>query len=282
MRYAIIYLLPITIISVLLIYYMKPISHWLGNSLYPNMENTGHQEAVAKIQDMDGNVVARYSSGEKPLSKGSHVHNYDRIQVGDKSYIVLNFPFHYTLKFSENSQFLVELWDQKKKETSPVYIYIKYGEYEMIQQGQKGRLFLIKNNRQFTPEEGIPPQQGLTLVTPTNPMDPSQTPQTSPHQQPQTTTSYPSTEYIEKMVAAQLSHFEKCLIDHANDRESLKGDTLIGFSILNTGRVQDVAVIKSQIKNKPFEGCIVRVFQALIFKPFNGNMIDFTYPMSFN
>ena len=275
MRYAIIYLLPVTIISVLLIYYMKPISHWLGNSLYPNLENTGPQEAVAKIQDIDGNVVVRYSSEEKPLSKGQQVHNYDRIQVGDKSYIVLNFPSQYTLKFSENSQFLMELWDQKKKETSPVYIYIKYGEYEVIQKGQPGRLFLIKNNRQFTPEEGMPPQQGLTLV---NPTDPSQTPQTSPNQQPQTTTSYPRTEYIEGVVAAQLPYFEKCLIDHANDRESLKGEALIGFSILNTGRVQDVAVIKSQIKNKLFEMCILRVFQALTFKPFNGKMIDFTIP----
>ena len=277
MRYILIYILPTTLIAALLLFYMKPLSLWLGNFIYPTVENVGENKVVGTVQEVSGQVTLSQSSGKKPLAKGDSVHNYDRIEVADKSHVNIKFPSQYTLKFLANSQFLVELWDQKKKETSPIYIYIKYGEHQMIQEGKKGRLFLIKNNRQFSPEETIQPQKPLKLATPT---DPSQESPSNPSQSPMKE-SYPTTESIEKIVQSEITQFEKCLINHSNNPESLSGELLVGFSILNTGGVQGVETIKSQIKNKSFERCILDVFRKLIFQPFHGQSIDFTYPLKF-
>ena len=80
--------------------------------------------------------------------------------------MTLSFPSKYALKFVGHSQFVMELGDQKKGVASPIYIYIRYGQHKMVQAGKKGQLFLIKEGRQFLPEQTIPPKGELALMTP--------------------------------------------------------------------------------------------------------------------
>ena len=288
MRHFFIYLLPALIAAALLIYYMKPLTHWLGNLIHPRVDFT---QVVGNVQKVTGRVVVKkYRQKEyMPLKQGEAVYNYDRIQVVDKSNLILSFPSGYLLQFSENSEFILELWDYQKPQL-PTYIYLNYGQHKMLKKGKAGTLYIIKNNKQFIPEQTIPPQVPLEVLPPGVEVSDTRSKTDSLPNIPKPPKTPPrlrqdpnklSNEYIEKVVRQQRSLFEDCLANGLRDDGVASGDILVGFSILPSGKTADVKAISNQLTSKKLKNCVLNVFQRIRFRSFQGKPIDFSYPINF-
>lgn len=287
MRNFLVYLLPTFLVAALLIYYIKPLTHRLGNFIHPRVDAT---QVVGKAQEIIGRVTIKRHQQKKysAIQQGESVYNYDRIQVANKSSLILNFPSGYSLKFSENSEFVLELWDNQKPQL-PTYIYLNHGQHKMLKKGLTGSLYILKDNRQFTPEQKIPARTPLETLPP-NSFPPSIS-QATTSQSPKGTKKNPtlrkqdfnnlSDEYIEKKVSQQISLFEDCLVKGLSEDGVATGNILVGFSILPTGKTTDVKAINSQLNSEKLKSCVLDVFKRMRFKSFQGETIPFSYPLDF-
>ena len=265
-----IYLLSIAIVT-LLIYYMKPITYWMESLFVSPSKKT---PVVATVVAINGQATAYRSFHTDSLKKGSHIYNYDRVEVGPQSLVTLSFPSGYHIEFSENSQFLVELWNQEKSQ-SPAYIYFEYGQHKMIQKGKSTGLYIIKNNKQYTPKQIIPPQTPLEVTSLTTSFP------TLPPLSEKTHTTL-STEHIESKVREKRSQFEECLLNSLRKDQNVSGHISVGFSILANGKTTNVKAVQSDLTSGTLKACVLGIFKRLQFDSFKEDRpIDFTYPLDF-
>ncbi len=293
------YLVPTLIAVVLLTCYMKPISQWLSSLIQPPVPLP---PKVGFIQNLKGTAHARRYQKNKsvPLKKGEAIFNYDHIHVDRQSQLTLQFLSGYTIEFYENSKIILELWDEKEMQ-APMYIYLKTGRYKTLKRGASDSVYIFSNNRKLTPEQNLAP------LTPSSALPSLQPPQTPPAPPPpalpppaplplpKILLPLPNTPpltlkqdlqnlsnvYIEKIVSEKRPMFEGCLLRRMAENEAVKGQLLIGFSILPTGHITNVKVVQSQVQNKKLETCIANIFQGIRFRPFEGPIIDFKYPFNF-
>ena len=74
MRHIVVYLVPTLLLAILLVYYVKPLSHWLGRLIYSPVESVEKGDVVAEVQEVSGKVVVHRPPQTKPLSKGDKVY----------------------------------------------------------------------------------------------------------------------------------------------------------------------------------------------------------------
>ena len=284
MRQLVIYLVPTFVFAFLLIYFIKPISHWLGGLIYSS-EVEAHL-VVAGVEGLKGHAFVRKNKEEKYLSLESkqEIYNYDRIRVGHRSQLTLAFPFSgYTLEFSQDSEFVIEVGGERPQAVTS--IYFQRGTSKMIKAGKKGRLYIFKDGRRLTPEQKMLPRQ-LLEVKPTLVQGGKATGSSKPSKKESDSKSGGkpglTDRYVEERIGKKRSLFENCLANSLRDDGVAGGDILVGFSILPTGHVTNVQAVKSQLTSENLERCVLDVFKRTRFKSFKGDIIEFSYPLKFN
>lgn len=289
MRSFFVYILPTFVGATLLLYYMKPLTHWVGNFIHPRVDAN---RIVGEAQEVVGSVIIkRYKENQfTVLRPNSPVYNYDRIQVPEKASLTLNFPSGYSIKFLENSEFVLELWDYQKPKL-PTYIYLNRGRHEMLKRGPLESLYILKDNQQFTPDQTIPTYIASLEVLPTSASPPrlpakQKSLPKSPHpplnlQKLKKDLNNLSNKYINKVVGQQRLLFEDCLANALRDNKKPSGDILVGFSILPSGKTENIKAISDQLNNPTLKNCVLNVFKRTKFQSFQGKAIAFSFPLKF-
>lgn len=87
--------------------------------------------------------------------------------------------------------------------------------------------------------------------------------------------------HIEQRIATKNNALENCQIKAIQSTKGAKGSLIIGFTVLNTGEIQNIRILSSNILNSSFEKCIIQVFARLQLDSFEGEHIYFSHSLKF-
>lgn len=86
---------------------------------------------------------------------------------------------------------------------------------------------------------------------------------------------------IEKAVNDNLQAFDACYTLGADKQGKLEGTITIKATVGPLGKVMDVAVGKSTVKNSKVNDCVGAAFKKVVFPEPKGGVAIVTYPMTF-
>ncbi len=90
-----------------------------------------------------------------------------------------------------------------------------------------------------------------------------------------------SSDAIEKVVNSHAASIEDCYKREARTNPNLKGSISVQFTIKADGRVSDVRIIESTLRNSKVESCVRQRINSWRFEPINENEGDATFRQKF-
>ncbi len=86
---------------------------------------------------------------------------------------------------------------------------------------------------------------------------------------------------IQKAVNDNLQAFDACYTLGADKKGKLEGTITVKATVGPLGKVIDVAVVKSTVKNSKVNDCVGAAFKKVVFPQPKGGVAIVTYPMTF-
>lgn len=208
----------------------------------------------------------------------------------------IRFPSGTELRLIEKTQAIVEYWNPADT-NSPVYINIMIGDFELLELGQRGKVFIVKDRRLFSPSYR-PKDKVFTLKLRSSKLglaetdeppveeNPSQPDNTSSQLSPPTTQSGQDStltnEYIENVITNKKKNFQHCQANAIRrSMGKVEGMVLVGFTIQPRGKIEDARILQTSINNQQLMDCLLSVFKTCRFQGFTGAPIVRSYPLSF-
>jgi len=285
--------LPVFIVALvlggILIAKSIPIAHWWANQ---KVDAPGKQMELGKISSFDGRVLIRnFKQTEfNELSSPTSVLHLDTLQIQSRSRMELEFPSNFKVAISGPALLVLEAW-QSTSPQSPVLLHVLSGELEILTEGTKGQLYVMKDNQMLDPVAAAKTgTRGLILSSlnlvdsnsePTAPEAPPQPKANEVHPDSVSVENTLSNEYIDANIAERQEDFQRCQTHAVRENAESRGQILIGITIAPTGKMDEVRILSSDINNETFKNCVVEVFQRIHFKAFSGPVIVRSYPLKF-
>lgn len=241
---------------------------------------------VAIAEDLSGNVsIARPTDGQSgtnavsmPFKLDEPIRHLDRLLLfeGAKLLVTIEGPSAnpesspYKIELIGPAEVVFEKWNWQLKQT-PLLIYIDPGEYQVVNQGAKGDVYIIDQNQMFAPENKKDrPEQSLTIDPRIAAVHNSNV-EVIEKQIP--TTELPEkiapeekdSSFIASTLASQRDEFIKCQSNAIRDNQKARGEVLVGFIIQKTGKTDEIRVLRSTVGNPSLEACVVSVVQRTAF-----------------
>lgn len=86
---------------------------------------------------------------------------------------------------------------------------------------------------------------------------------------------------IDEILSRQAPSLKRCHQNRISDVGTLKGVVLLGVTILPTGLVADVSLLKSNISDPTLIQCLIRVMQRAKFPKYQGGAKQRAFPIEF-
>lgn len=255
---------------------------------------------AGQIEKITGAVWVRHRNQKEfyaaPAAPVSLFH-LDQIKVAPNSTAHLKMAKGWQIALYENSLATVELY-RADTSLSPTLLSVIRGSYQVLNQGERGHLFVMQNKRVF-PAESPPPTKvrkaeiatsaNLQILRPSLKVPAAKAPHKNA-QQPlpsapekiqlhgqETLTS----SYIEEVLGRHTHDLRRCQMNSLRDGKNAEGSLLLSFTISPKGRVEHIKILKDQIKNEQLINCSASVLERTKFKSFAGLPITLTYPLQF-
>lgn len=290
-------------------------SQFMARYFHPEKQSELGAE-IAKFTLSEGDRVWRRFHGRPRnarLLKSGSIHHQDQVLVDKKSSLSLSFPNGTELRLLENTKAIVELWNPNDT-NSPVYLTILFGDFELLRDGAKGKLFIIKDRQLFSPsfrpkkkgfeltfkssEIGIarpeinPHAEGSKANNPDEEIEreqaASQPAEPAPTKEPlpssTAASSIPDTltnSYIEDTIVNQRGQFQKCQANSIRETGPVIGQVVISFTIDPGGKIDDAKILQTTIENQQLLNCLLSVFRNTPFQAFKGQPITRSFPLTF-
>lgn len=308
------------IIGLSVVSFTPDFGQFMARYFHPSIQSELGTE-VAKYTLPEGERVWRRFHGRPRntrLLKSGSIHHQDQILVDKKSSLTLSFPNGTELRLLENTKAIIELWNPNDT-NSPIYLTILFGDFELLRDGAKGKLFIIKDRQLFSPsfrpkkkgfemifrssEIGIarrelnPTPEEATKVENSNeaveneeaapqPAAPNPTSPPTKETLPVSTTasSIPDTltnSYIEDTIIVQKGQFQKCQANAIRETGPVNGQVVISFTIDPRGKIDEAKVLQTTIENQQLLNCLLSVFRNTSFQSFKGEPITRSFPLTF-
>jgi len=282
----------------LLVFSFTPnMSDLVSKQFFPTkMQGTNLQ--VAKYINVRGQVWRSYFGRTRKtrLRRAGSLHHQDLITVERSAYLDIGFPSGTRLRLMEKTQAIIEYWNPADT-NSPVYVNILMGNFELIKQGQRGKVFIIKDRHLFSPAHR-PKDKVFVLRLDSSKLGLAKTDKqlvkkalnrpvdTSNKVLPPSTiqsgkTTTLTNKYIEDVITSQKKNFQRCQANAIRKMGKVKGTVLVGFTIQPQGKIKDVKILQTSINNQQLTDCLISVFKICRFQKFTGAPIVRSYPLSF-
>ncbi|MBK9038753.1 MAG: AgmX/PglI C-terminal domain-containing protein [Bdellovibrionales bacterium] len=303
------------IIGLSVVSFTPDFSQFMARYFHPEKQSELGAE-VAKYTLSEGDRVWRRFHGRPRntrLLKSGSIHHQDQLLVDKKSSLSLNFPNGTELRLLENTKAIIELWNPNDT-NSPIYLTILFGDFELLRDGTKGKLFIVKDRQLFSPsfrpkkkefelifkssEIGIARRE-LNLIRRNRRLKIQMTAlkvkkrhlsqlhliqQKKPSPSSTVTNSIPDTltnSYIEDTIVNQKSQFQKCQANSIRETGPVNGQVVISFTIDPRGKIDEVKVLQTTIENQQLLNCLLSVFRNTPFQAFKGQPITRSFPLTF-
>jgi hypothetical protein len=250
------------------------------------------------VSEIQGPVelLSYNSPSPQKLKPGQDVeiHHMDLLQTHAEASAVVKLPSGYELKLKPDSKLLFEAWSSEAR--APTYLHVLAGSYEMLRAGQRGQVFVQQNRKLIYPEGNVfranyelaikAPEYSLPgAASKNNEEEGEEEPKTTAPQKESSSTEIPETlsnDEIDQVLANQRLQFERCQTNALRENLPAQGKILVGISVANTGKVQEVRTLSSDLNNPSLQNCILSVFERVQFRTFKGPTIQRSYPLVFD
>ncbi len=300
------------------IYYSRPISSFIVSLFFTSKRRVGPEVAVATA--LTGHVQIRRTRQTEfaPLIEGAPVRHEDQIRVGENSDVILSFHSGHKIRIGAKSLVTVELYYPDEALASgvkfPALMTIREGDYELLEKGVIGQLFVNKDHQLFAAETKPKPISKTPVLSveskpasvKSDRSDKSEIPTLgefknknlepflAPDSEPKTSErSRPldkivtengetlATPYIEDVLAEHSEDLRLCQLKSVRDNQNTDGHMLLSLTIQPTGHVDSVRFLRNELRNDPLSSCVQSVIERTKFKSFAGEPITITYPVEF-
>lgn len=291
-------------------------SQFMARYFHPEKQSKLGTE-IAKYTVSEGDRVWRRFHGRPRntrLLKSGSIHHQDQLLVDKNSSLSLSFPNGTELRLLESTKAIIELWNPNDT-NSPIYLTILFGDFELLRDGAKGKLFIVKDRQLFSPSFR-PKKKGFELTFKSseigiarrelNPNPEEESKAENPNDDiegeeaaPQPAAAAPTKEalpsstvanaipdtltnsYIEDTIVNQKSQFQKCQANSIRETGPVNGQVVISFTIDPRGKIDEVKVLQTTIENQQLLNCLLSVFRNTPFQAFKGQPITRSFPLTF-
>ena len=293
-------LLPIVLFAGLLwfLFVSEKGSTWLAQKITA-AQSTG--PVVGKLVSAQGTFKRVNQGGVEvlhgPLPSPLELHDGDRLEADRESRLVFVLNSQDELELAGLSAVSLHLWNLKDP-ASPVYVQWLNGEVNSLKRGVRGKAYVIRDGRLYFPGQKTADKPLALTVLRSAPVDmqladqsaveedfevtadteeepPAETPKFG--SEPETL----SNEYIDEMIVSRQSQLQKCWVSRLKENPSLKGQMTVQFEINRRGKVRDLRVADSNMKDDVLERCVLAVIERIPFRAFRGQEISLSYPINF-
>lgn len=90
---------------------------------------------------------------------------------------------------------------------------------------------------------------------------------------------------ISDRVSRQKNHLFRCyssLVQKKQNNDTPQGKINLHFTVNNLGKVEDLMVLNSEIKDQKFQACLTQVIKRTDFQPFQGQKVSTLLPLRFD
>lgn len=285
--------LAIILIALVSINQSKHISHFFLSTKQVEQKSFNK---LATIKSFSGIINIK-----DPIHNTTSTHQLDRgkaIPLGHKNIIsidngssaVVEFISGYTITFYKDAEFILEARNPEEK-TPLLYVSLISGNYKMNKKGASGTLYLVDGANIFTPEAQTDKQlEALILKS-----EPGETEEVlnelSENASEETIETEETPESIipegsplkmvEQTIINNSSIFQRCQTNSLRNESLSTGDSLFEITLVPEGKIRELKVIKTNIKDEQLQKCTENALRNITFKKFEGEAITFSYPIKY-
>jgi TonB family protein len=275
--------------------------------LWPQfMATVKGQDTLATIISTKGTAewVSRHNLKRLGPQKSQPLRINDSLTTGSDGEMVIRFKKGAEIRLLPSS-FVTLI-----RKANATLLAVRRGEIEVIKEGQ-GRSVLISQGEQDQPlseyrwretdqalwidpktldtiktvETSVVPPEGsenstsktIELSLPPNP--------TELLAKPSTQSPSDIQDQVRRMISDRLerqkNHLFRCYSQLVQKDKKAKGRLNIRFSVNNSGKVEDAFVTQSEIKDPPFQACLVQIIKRTDFQAFHGQTVSTFLPLRF-
>ncbi len=246
---------------------------------------------LANIHEFEGEVLIIREGLSLNAKVGHEVLKFDRILTPAGSHVTLNFITQDQVRFGENSEVLLKLWDNSSH-TLPIYAVVRRGWGEITKSGKQNQLILenpsalltsltatplnirsTENVDELDNEERIPSDK-VNNIADTTPLSPKKSVISG-------ATTILSNQDISAVVLSYLKPLQKCQLNAYNFQQQATGQLTVRFSILPAGKTEGISIQADNTESEKMAICVKSVFERIKFPPFDGSTIAVNYPLRF-
>ena len=300
-------LLPVVLLAGLVwfLFVSERGSQWLADHITVD-ENAGKPvgrivSTTGPFKIVHGGTVEEYAS---PLTEPVSLAEGNRLETPKGTSLLLVLSSTDELEIGELSAVSVQLWNPRDA-ASPIYVQWQNGAITARKTGPRGRAYLVKDGRLYFPgqkavgkplaltvlrsapidmqlagESGAAAEGGGDFETDTTPEADAESavaPTAGFTGEPESL----SNEYIDEMIAARQAQLQKCWLTGLKDNPGLKGQLTLQFEISRRGKVRELKVTDSTLKDPALERCVLSVIERISFRSYRGQEISLSYPITF-
>ncbi len=219
----------------------------------------------------------------------SEIYDLDTWETGSGGSAILQFNSGAVLEMKASSRLIVDYFVKERK----VEVTVLQGQVKLVTQVDQNVFELIQSPSGFIDGDTSVSDIHIKLPaetprpTPIQVVEEQQTPVPAPTA-PKTLPPRPkepkgslSMDYIDKVIAGQRRFIQRCYIKYFNrNKGQVKlGQVTLGFIIEPSGRVNAANIVNSEIEDKKYQSCLLRVIERARFKSFEAQPIEVEYPI---
>lgn len=295
-------LIAVAVVALAIVVLAEPVSKWMAaRRAHYNGVVVGYivkaEGGVRRIHGADVELVP------SPVVKKVEIRDGDRVQtsIHSKAVILLNSADEMNLGSGTAVQF--QLWNPQDA-NSPIYVNWMLGSVESVHPGVKGKAYLVKDGRLYSPGQKplekamaltvlknapLDMQLGSQLNKPDSDLDAGASTGVADDDPAAMAANLPagadpetlSNEYIDETVGARQNQLQKCWLSRLKEINVSKGQIVVQFEITKRGKVREARVADSSLQDQLLQKCVVSVFERIQFRPFKGADISLSYPVNF-
>lgn len=99
--------------------------------------------------------------------------------------------------------------------------------------------------------------------------------------EPKTTFATPSQKDIEKIIDARSDEMKKCYEEGVALDPNLAGKVIVRFNLQHTGKIRDIGIHETTLKNPMVESCLQYQITKIKFPAFSKGSLDILHPFIF-
>lgn len=232
----------------------------------------------------------------KILPSPMDIFDGDRLETHKNSTLLMMLNSQDELELPELSSVSLQIWNPRD-DSSPLYLQNLMGSLNAKKTGIRGKAYVVKDGKLFLPgQKASEKPMALTVTKSQIPeLQLADAGEEAPAMEESADGAKPnepelpmgdepltlSNEYIDEMIVSRQGQLQKCWLSRLKDNPNLRGSMTLQFEISRRGKVREMRVSTATFDDDTLKRCVMTVVERISFRPYKGQEISLSYPVTF-